>query len=347
MKKGKKYLRLIALSLVMCLVFPGYVSAAGSNTKGIDVSQYNGVVDWAAVRQQGYRFAMIKTGNGEAPANFNDDVDPQFEANYYGAGSAGLKRGAYHFCCTRTPAGAKREAEYLVKILNGRKLEYPVVYDMEQDGTFVGGKKNTTAIAKAFCDVIKKAGYTPMIYSSDAHLIKDFDWSKLGGIKVWVASYGVSRPEFTGVYDMWQYKDNGKVSGANTNNGMGTCDLNYSFMEAEKISFQTSAVNLGVKESFTLKTTIKPAGCTDSIRYLSSDKSVATVSKSGKVKAVRPGTAVITVKSGSGKTASCKINVKKAPSKVKISKSKISLKKGKTFQMKPILSSKEYSNQMK
>lgn len=344
MKKLQRYLVkfLIVSSLTFLLPMPA--NAAASNIRGIDVSWYNGTVNWNSVKQQGYSFAMLKTGDGAQTGTYEEDLDQQFEANYYGAGNAGIKRGVYHFCCTTTVAGAKKEAEYCLKILKGRKLEYPVVYDIEQSGTFKKGKKNTTAIAKAFCDIIKKAGYTPMIYSSDYRLNNDFDWSKLSGIKIWVGSYGIKKPAFSGSYDMWQYTDKGRVPGANTDKGY--CDLNYSFMEAERIRLNTSRIVLGAKETYALKTAVKPSGCTDSKKYTTSNKKVATVNSSGKITAKKPGKATITVTTGSGKTDRCTVEVKKEPSKIKLSKKSVRLKRGKTYQIKPVLSSKSQSNRI-
>ena len=344
MKKVQRYLMKFLFVSAMALMLPFTAEAAVSNIKGIDVSWYNGTINWESVKQQGYSFAMLKTGDGAQTGTYEEDLDDQFEANYYGAGNAGIKRGVYHFCCTTTVAGAKREAEYCLKILKGRKLEYPVVYDIEQSGTFKKGKKNTTAIAKAFCDKIKKAGYTPMIYSSDYRLTNDFDWSKLSGIRIWVGSYGIKKPSFSGSYDMWQYTDKGKVPGANTDKGY--CDLNYSFMEAERISLNTSKITLGAKETYSLKTSVKPSRCTDSKRYTTSNKRVATVNSSGKITAKKPGRATITVTTGSGKTDTCVVEVKKAPAKVKLRRKSVKLRKGKTYQIKPIISSNSQSNRI-
>lgn len=344
MKKLQRYLVKFLIVSSLAFLLPMPANAAASNVRGIDVSWYNGTVNWNSVKQQGYSFAMLKTGDGAQTGTYEEDLDQQFEANYYSAGNAGIKRGVYHFCCTTTVAGAKKEAEYCLKILKGRKLEYPVVYDIEQAGTFKKGKKNTTAIAKAFCDRIKKAGYTPMIYSSDYRLNNDFDWSKLSGIKIWVGSYGIKKPAFSGSYDMWQYTDKGKVPGANTDKGY--CDLNYSFMEAERIMLNTSRIVLGAKETYTLKTSVKPSGCTDSKKYTTSNKRVATVNSSGKITAKKPGKATITVTTGSGKSDRCTVEVKKEPSKIKLAKKSVKLKRGKTYQIKPILSSKSQSNRI-
>lgn len=241
----KKSLRFTAILLTAVLLITSTASAKSTSVKGIDVSKHNGTVDWSQVARQDIDFVMIKTGDGSQPEDFSADIDPQFEANYIGAKEAGIKRGAYHLCCTRTPEGAELEARYCLAILNGRELEYPVAYDMEQAGTFAGGIENTTEIALAFCKIIEEAGYTPMIYSSSSRLSNDFDWSRLKGYKVWAAHYDVEEPSLSIPFDIWQYTQSGDIAGANTNNGSGSCDLNYSFMEAESLAFSKSRLTLG------------------------------------------------------------------------------------------------------
>lgn len=329
---------LVAAFFIVLWALP--VSAASSDAaQGIDVSSYNNTSDWDKVKSQGKSFVMIKTGEGRYVGT--DDSDERFAANYSGAGAAGLKRGVYHMACNKTVAAARQEAQYCLQILGGRKLEYPVAYDIENKAILSTGKANVTAMAKAFCDVIKAAGYTPMIYSYSSALNTYFDWSKLSGVKVWVAEYGVSKPSFSGRYHMWQYSDKGIVEGANTD--QGNTDLNYSYLDATKVSLNKSALSLGIQQTYTLKAAMKPTPCYDSVKYTTSNKSIATVSSKGVVKGVKAGKAVITVKTGSGKTAKCTVTVKKAPSKVTLAKKSITLARGKTYTIKPKIPSGTYS----
>lgn len=330
----KKYLKaLLLFSFLFSLLFSGQDAfARTSKTKGIDVSAYNGQVDWELVKSQGYTFAMIRIAEGQAP-----DVDKYFEENYEGAKAAGLKVGVYHDCCIRTPKEAVLEAKYCLELLDGRELDYPVAYDMEKDGTFAGGKDNTTAIAKAYCGIIEEGGYTPMIYSFASRLNNDFDWSRLEGVKIWVAHHGADEPDSSMIYDIWQYSAEGDVEGANTDKGV--CDLNYSFMEAESIHVSTDNLTLGVKESVSVTYTLKPSGCTDTVKWRSSDKSVVKVTQKGKITALKKGTAVITAVTGSKKSAEITVTVKKAPSSIKLNRASKTLAKGKTYALKPTLPS--------
>lgn len=294
--------------LLLCALFFCVPMSAGAAkaVKGIDVSEYNGVVDWEKVKAQGYTYAMIKIGDGQEPEVFMEDVDEQFEANYQGAKAAGLKVGAYHVCCCRTVADARREAAYCLKILNGRQLDYPVAYDMEMPGNFVNGKKNTTAMAKAFCNKIKSAGYTPMIYSSSYYLNTYFNWNKLSGIPVWVADYGVNKPGFSGVCYMWQYDNAGTVSGIS-----GACDLNRSYLEKpEKLTLKKKKITLKKGKTYRIRASITPATVYTKLRYQSGKKAVASVNSKGVVTAKKKGKTVITVRTVNNKRAKLTVRVK-------------------------------------
>lgn len=309
--KVKYFLRCI-LTAVFLLVFAAggmqTALAAGTGTKGIDVSRFNRTVDWGQVKAQGMSFVMIKTGDGKDVGN-SEDRDAQFEANYEGAGSVGLKRGVYHVCCTTTVAGARAEARYCLKILNGRKLEYPVAYDMELPGIFAMGKARVTSIARAFCDEIRKAGYQPMIYSSASNLSMYYNWNKLKGIKVWAAHYGVKQPDFSDEWHIWQYSQTGKVTGAGNANGY--TDLNISRLETPKwIRLNKKKVTLKKGKTYRIKYTLSEGSYTSKVTFKSSKKSVATVTGGGKVKARKKGTAKITIRTQNGKKAVLTVKVK-------------------------------------
>ena len=298
----KKWLPVI-LAAVLISVLPVQPIQAASKIEGFDVSSYNGVVDWETVASSDMDFVMLRTGEGQAP-----DVDTQFEANYEGAIEAGLKIGVYHVCCVRTPEAAVKEAEYCLEILDGRPLDYPVAYDIEKPGCFADGKDNTTAIAKAFCDVISDAGYTPMIYSSSSHLNDDFDWSQLTDVRVWAAYYGEKKPKLPVSVDIWQYTKEGSLEGANTDKGH--CDLNYSYMEATSVKFKTETLKMKKGTTTVASVKLGPSGCTDTLTFTSSNKKVVAVNKTtGKLRAKAKGKATITVTTGSGKKAKMKVSV--------------------------------------
>jgi uncharacterized protein YjdB len=189
-------------------------------------------------------------------------------------------------------------------------LDYPVAYDIEKPGCFADGKENTTGIARAFCDVIADAGYTPMIYSSATYLSDQyFDWSQLSDCKVWAAAYRSTKPQLSVPVDIWQYSASGSVEGANTDKGV--CDVDLSYMEATSIKFVAKSIQLKKGATTTAKVKLSPGGCTDSVTFTSSKKNVVVVNKTtGKLRAKAKGKAVITAKTGSGKTAKITVTVK-------------------------------------
>lgn len=192
--------------------------------QGIDVSVHNGTVDWNKVREQGLDFAMIRIAYGREL----NQKDAQFENNYYGALNNGLRVGIYHYSYATSVAEARLEAKVVLKILNGRYLDLPIAFDIEDPRAHDNmTKEQATNITTAFCDEIRKAGYTPMIYSSKYYYNTKFDLSKMRGYKFWVASWGNIKPQISGITtDMWQYTSTGNVPGANTGEG---CDMDYSY----------------------------------------------------------------------------------------------------------------------
>lgn len=292
------------------------VSAAPSvegERKGIDVSRHNGVVNWELVKEQGIDFVMIKTANGKDVGD-PGDIDPQFENNYQGAAAFGIDRGLYHVIAGRTVEDAILEAEYCLKILDGRLLEYPIAYDIESsksfaDSVFSTGKDNITAMAVAFCETIKAAGYTPMIYTYAEIYNKYLDYNQVKDYQLWVAHYDVEDPGITHPYQIWQY---GQESIEGANNYFGLCDVNYEYesIPAREIIMDSKLV-LKVGEKAMLATTILPTSTSDTLKYKSMNKKIVTVSSTGEIKAKKVGKAKIRIKTSSGLTIYCTIRVKK------------------------------------
>lgn len=177
--------------------------------KGIDVSEFNGDIDWQAVYHAGFDFAICRTGYGKA------GIDPTFARNVDDAHRAGFKCGAYHYSYALTPADAAQEAVFCKKIIQdaGVLLELPVFFDMEdadnykQRHFFAFTKKNVTNICKAFLDNVKplNAG----VYASFSWLEDYIDWKKLD-CPIWNAQY--YREDFLKGF-MWQYSDRVEIDG--------------------------------------------------------------------------------------------------------------------------------------
>lgn len=142
----------------------------------------------------------------------------------------------------------------------------------------------------------------------DTQFETNYEGAKAAGLKVG-AYHGKSKPKLPTAVDIWQYTEEGSLDGANTDQGY--CDLDYSYMEAVSVKFKTDSLTMKKGTTADAKVTLGPGGCTDTVRFKSSNKKVVTVNKkTGKLHAKAKGKAVITVTTESGKTAKMKVTVK-------------------------------------
>ena len=191
--------------------------------KGIDVSEFQGNINWQKVKAAGIDFVIIRAGyRGKKYGTLAKDS--KFEQNIAGAIAAGLKVGAYMFSEAIDYTEGAEEARYLVSLIKKYDIKLPLVVDTEyQSGARSNGisvAARTTAI-KGFCETIQALGYTPMIYASTSWLNNNLDMRQLSAYRVWVAQY-YSKVTYKGRYDVWQYTSKGKVDGIS-----GNVDMNY------------------------------------------------------------------------------------------------------------------------
>ena len=197
----------------------------GSGTMGIDVSKWNGSIDWNAVKNSGVNYVIIRVGyRGSSQGALIED--PKFKTNIKGATAAGLKVGVYFFTQAVDEVEAVQEASMVLDRISGYKISYPVFLDVEGSGGRGDAidSATRTAVCKAFCNTIKNAGYTPGVYANKTWLTSKMDAGALNGYKIWLAQYAKT-PTYTGRYDLWQYRSDGKVSGIS-----GKVDLNISYL---------------------------------------------------------------------------------------------------------------------
>jgi GH25 family lysozyme M1 (1,4-beta-N-acetylmuramidase) len=189
---------------------------------GIDVSRWQGIIDFKKVKQSGIDFVIIKAGGSDAGLY----IDRCFEQNYKNAKGAGLNLGAYYFVgknCTSSIDG-KADAERFEKMLRGKQFEMPVYIDLE--ATTPANKKGVTDAVIAFCEHMENCGYYVGIYASDIGGFKDkLDNSRLAAYDHWVARYG-STPSYVTEYGMWQCSSTGKVPGI-----VGNVDIDMSYKD--------------------------------------------------------------------------------------------------------------------
>lgn len=195
-------------------------------TMGIDVSRYQGNIDWQQVAGAGIDFAMVRVGY-RTMENGAIVEDETARYNLQEATANGIKVGAYFFSTAVSEAEAIEEARWVADLIATYKITYPVVYDCEGYGKtesrqYELTKEERTEIAKAFLNEIYEQGYTPMFYGSKAEMEEDRQWvaSELEkSYKVWVSWYPekpypeTAQAGYAGNHDMWQYTNKGTVAG--------------------------------------------------------------------------------------------------------------------------------------
>ncbi len=191
--------------------------------KGIDVSTFQGLIDWEKVKDDGVKFAIIRGGYGRS------EVDERFKENYKNARKAGVPIGVYHYSYATTVERAKQEAAFCLSYLKGKKFEYPVAFDIEDKTQTSLSKKLLTDITYAFCEEIEKHGYYVCIYSSKSFLTDKLDMKRLSRFDVWVAQWN-SSCTYKGEYGLWQFSDNGKINGIS-----GRVDLDRAYKDYPSI----------------------------------------------------------------------------------------------------------------
>ena len=193
------------------------LTVSGSVAKCIDVSTWQGSIDFNKVKSAGYDYVIIRAGYGKEKSQ----KDNMFETNYKKAKSAGLKVGAYWFSYAMSPSTATAEADACLSCIKGKKFELPVYYDMEYQPAMSTSNSNYTKMAVNFCNKLKSNGFKSGVYSSASvyDYLLNRKTLKNNGISIWNAEWYI-KPSIT--CDVWQYSDNGRINGISTN-----VDLDY------------------------------------------------------------------------------------------------------------------------
>lgn len=192
--------------------------------QGIDVSKWNGDIDWSKVKKAGVEFVLISCGTSQS------SID-SFEKNYKGAKNNGIMVGVYRYSYAKTEESAVKEAQSLLNNIKGKQLEFPIVIDIEDSSLTKLSRQEKTDIVKAFCEEIENAGYYAMYYCNlnwlNSHLYKD----QLSKYDLWLAQWNVTEPSVE--CGIWQMYDNGEIDGIS-----GNVDMNMSFKDYPKIMIE-------------------------------------------------------------------------------------------------------------
>lgn len=191
---------------------------------GVDVSKWQGEIDWETVAASGIDFAIIRCGyRGISSGSLIEDK--YFEQNIKGATENGIKVGVYVYSQAVTKAEAIEEASMALELVKGYHLQLPIYIDTEGSGGRGDdvSKEDRTEFVKAFCETVKNAGYKPGVYSGKWWFMNKVNVSELEQYHIWVAQYN-TECTYTGRYDIWQYTSSGSVPGID-----GRADMNIAY----------------------------------------------------------------------------------------------------------------------
>ena len=197
-----------------------------SGSFGIDVSKWNGNIDWNAVKNSGVSYVIIRCGyRGSTSGALIED--PKFRANIQGASKAGIKVGIYFFTQAVNEVEAVEEASMVLSLIKGYNITYPVFLDVESSGGRADGisVSTRTAVCKAFCQTIQNSGYKAGVYANKTWFNEKIETPSLTGYKIWLAQYAAAPSYSRTRYDIWQYSSKGSVPGIS-----GSVDMNTSYM---------------------------------------------------------------------------------------------------------------------
>ena len=211
----------------------------GAITRGIDVSEWQGRIDWSRVKNSDVDFAFIRLSHSLK------HEDTYYEYNMKNAIAAGIPVGVYIYSTAKTNKEALIEAEYVIARIKGYKISYPIVFDMEDSAQDSLTNAQRTDLYRVFCDEIKKAGYYPMVYTNRNWYDYKLNVSRLREYDFWLASFGdtINRPDTNKYrYTIWQATGGSTTPGMNSTAGLiagipaqNNADINFGFVDYTRI----------------------------------------------------------------------------------------------------------------
>ena len=205
-------------------------NGSASAIAGVDISGFQGYVDWEAVKNAGYDFAMIRVGfrtygGGEL------HLDDMFETNIQGAQAAGLDVGVYFYSQAISTEEANEEADIVLDAISGYDITYPVVFDWEVVTTDSARTDDVSVetladMCVSFCERVKAEGYTPMVYQNRVTAMKKLDLPRIKDYDFWLAEYDDCPTYYYG-FSMWQYANDADVPGIEDKADVNLCFVDY------------------------------------------------------------------------------------------------------------------------
>ena len=218
---------------------------------GIDVSRYNGTIDWNKVKSAGVKFAILKTVSTNYSEFGGLYIDPAFERNYAECKRLGIPVGVYYFTYATLSSTTQKELSLLKKALAGKTFEYPIYIDVEADSVTKKGKTVLTDRIIEALETIESWGYYAGYYTYRSFASKYIELDRLKAYDCWIADYGTNKgvkpypkSKFTGPHGIWQYTSTGKVNGIK-----GNVDMNESYKDYPAIIKRAGLNGFGKTEA--------------------------------------------------------------------------------------------------
>ena len=212
----------------------------GAYKKGIDVSEWQGKINWAKVKKAGIDFAIIRCGYG---SNYTKQDDKYWEYNVSECERLNIPYGVYLYSYANTISKAKSEAKHTLRLLKGHTPSYPVYYDLEDKIVAKAGNSAIVKMANTYCSAIESSGYAAGIYANKNWWTSKLNSSTLNKYEKWVAQW-YKTCTYSGSYRLWQCTSSGYVNGIS-----GRVDLNFEFKRVNK----TASLSLAKKSGKTFE----------------------------------------------------------------------------------------------
>lgn len=190
--------------------------------EGIDVSKWQGNIDFKKVKASGKKFVLIRAGYGR----LTSQKDPYFEANYKNAKAVGLYVGVYWYSYAESAEDAKLEAKAFLEVIKGKQFDMPVIYDFEESSLFAKGKQFCSDCIKAFCSVMEAAGYWVGLYIFRSAL-QNYITAEVANRYTMAVSEYAPKLNYAGQYGIWQYSSMGRVNGISGDVDLDKCYYDY------------------------------------------------------------------------------------------------------------------------
>ena len=219
----------------------------GEQYRGIDISEWQGSIDFSAAKASGIETVYIRSTIGA------DGVDSRFEQNYQRARAAGIKTGFYHYLTARTQEQARQQAHFFVQTVSGKGADMRLAMDFESFGSL--DRQQINAIALAFLTTVEElSGHIPAVYS-DANDARELWDSSLARYPLWVAQWGVQQPSDNPIWNTWigfQYSDQGNIPGISGRVDLDLFTSGAFLSEEESLPEQVEPMTVSVRRGDTL-----------------------------------------------------------------------------------------------